>query len=110
MKITKDELITKITEKTEGMSKAQVNSVVTATFNTIADIMAAGDKISVPQFGTFGSAEHRQEPRHRRSHYDSRCHGSYVQGLFRAEGPCEREEVLLSIGCAAAACGTAALK
>ena len=57
MKITKDELITKITEKTEGMSKAQVNSVVTATFNTIADIMAAGDKISVPQFGTFGSAE-----------------------------------------------------
>ena len=57
MKITKDELITKITEKTEGMSKAQVNSVVTATFNTIADIMAAGDKTSVPQFGTFGSAE-----------------------------------------------------
>ena len=55
MKITKDELITKITEKTEGMSKAQVNSVVAATFNTIADIMAAGDKISVPQFGTFGS-------------------------------------------------------
>lgn len=57
MKITKDELITKIAEKTEGMSKAQVNSVVTATFSTIADIMAAGDKISVPQFGTFGSAE-----------------------------------------------------
>ena len=42
MKITKDELITKITEKTEGMSKAQVNSVVAATFNTIADIMLRG--------------------------------------------------------------------
>ena len=52
--MTKAELIAAIAEKT-GATKADVDMIFTATFDTIADALVKQDKIAVPKFGNFAT-------------------------------------------------------
>ena len=40
-----------------GMSKAQADAAVSATFTSIIDAMKAGDKVQIVGFGTFASKD-----------------------------------------------------
>ncbi len=50
----KRELIDKIAEKT-GMTKMESEQMLDALFQTLGDVLAAGDKIQIPGFGTFNT-------------------------------------------------------
>jgi DNA-binding protein HU-beta len=50
--MNKTELIAAVAEKT-GLTKKDADRVVTATFETIAQAMADGDKVQVSGFGIF---------------------------------------------------------
>jgi len=52
----KTELIAAVAEKA-GISKKDAEAAVTATFDTIVDAIAAGDKIQIVGFGTFERRE-----------------------------------------------------
>lgn len=54
--MNKTELITEVANRT-GLSKKDAESAVNATMDTIADTMAAGDKIQLVGFGTFEARE-----------------------------------------------------
>lgn len=54
--MNKTELITEVANRT-GLSKKDAESAVNATMDTIADTMAAGDKIQLVGFGTFETRE-----------------------------------------------------
>jgi DNA-binding protein HU-beta len=53
-KITKADLVDDIAKKLE-MTKVQVLSVVNELFDTVADSVAAGNKVSIAGFGIFAS-------------------------------------------------------
>ncbi len=52
----KTELIAAVAEKA-GISKKDAEAAVSATFDTIVDTIAAGDKIQLVGFGTFERRE-----------------------------------------------------
>lgn len=52
----KTELIAAVAEKA-GISKKDAEKAVTATFDTIIDTIAAGDKLQIVGFGTFERRE-----------------------------------------------------
>ena len=50
--MTKKELTRKIAEE-QAISQKQAAAVVDSVFDAITDAVAAGDKVSIPGFGTF---------------------------------------------------------
>jgi len=52
--MNKAEFITVIAEKT-GMSKADVEVIFSATFETITEALVKQDKIAIPGFGSFAT-------------------------------------------------------
>ena len=50
--MTKKELTRKIAEE-QAISQKQAAAIVDSVFDTITDAVAAGDKVSIPGFGTF---------------------------------------------------------
>ena len=52
--MTKAELITAITEKT-GLTKAQIETALNATFDTIRDFLVKKEKVMIPGFGGFST-------------------------------------------------------
>ena len=54
--MNKAELIAAVTEAS-GVSKKDTEAVIKATFDKIADAMAAGDKVQLIGFGTFETRE-----------------------------------------------------
>lgn len=52
--MNKAEFITAIAEKA-GMSKADVEVIFTATFETITEALVKQDKIAIPGFGSFAT-------------------------------------------------------
>ena len=50
--MTKTELIAAVAEKT-GLTKKDADRVIAATFETISNAMAEGDKVQVSGFGIF---------------------------------------------------------
>jgi DNA-binding protein HU-beta len=52
--MTKAELIAAIAEKT-GLTKAQAENALSATFETITESLAKQEKIMIPGFGGFSS-------------------------------------------------------
>jgi DNA-binding protein HU-beta len=54
--MTKAEFVTKIAEKT-GTTKADAERGVNAFLETVAEVLAAGDKVSFSGFGSFEVAE-----------------------------------------------------
>ncbi|MGH7274170.1 MAG: integration host factor subunit beta [Nitrospiria bacterium] len=51
--MTKAELIEKVTEQVNGLTKRQTEVVVNAVFGSIKDALAKGDKIEIRGFGSF---------------------------------------------------------
>ena len=51
--MTKAELIEKVTERINGLTKRQTEVVVNTVFGSIKDAMAKGDKIEIRGFGSF---------------------------------------------------------
>ena len=51
--MTKAELIEKITEKVEGLSKAQVEEVVNNIVETLRETLIAKESVTLTGFGTF---------------------------------------------------------
>jgi len=50
--LNKAELVAKVAEKS-GLTKKDAEKAVSATFETIEDTLAVGDKVSLVGFGTF---------------------------------------------------------
>lgn len=57
----KAELIAAVVEQCpkDIESKAQINRIVDAVFDTIADAVVSGDKVTITGFGTFELAERK---------------------------------------------------
>lgn len=51
--MTKSELIEKVTEKVEGLTKKQVEAIVNTIFDGMKDALATGGKIEIRGFGNF---------------------------------------------------------
>lgn len=54
--MNKNELTAQIAEKSD-LSNAQASSVLEATLDAIVEAVAAGDKVTIPGFGTFEPRE-----------------------------------------------------
>ena len=51
--MNKEILASEVTNKIEGSTKKDIKLVVETVFETIADALVAGEKVSIPGFGTF---------------------------------------------------------
>ncbi|MCL4490646.1 MAG: integration host factor subunit beta [Nitrospirae bacterium] len=51
--MTKSVLIEKVTEKVEGLTKKQVETIVNTIFDGMKDALARGEKIEIRGFGNF---------------------------------------------------------
>lgn len=51
--MTNEEIIKKITENDESLSKAAAKRAFKCTFDTIAEELKNGGKVTIPGFGTF---------------------------------------------------------
>ena len=58
MKVTKQELIETVAEKT-GATKKDAKALVEALFETIAEALAQGKKVQITGFGTFEVRERK---------------------------------------------------
>lgn len=54
--MTKTEFISKVSESI-GADTAQAASAVNAVLDAITDVVAAGDSLAIPGFGTFGTVK-----------------------------------------------------
>ena len=54
--MTKTEFIGKVSESI-GADTAQAASVVNAVLDAITDVVASGDSLAIPGFGTFGTVK-----------------------------------------------------
>ena len=54
--MNKTEFISKVSESI-GADTAQAASVVNTVLNTITDVVASGDSLAIPGFGTFGTVK-----------------------------------------------------
>ncbi len=57
--MTKAELIEKVTEQLNGLTKRQTEVVVNTVFGSIKDAMAKGGKIEIRGFGSFRLRQRR---------------------------------------------------
>ena len=55
--MNKEILAKEVTNKIEGSTKKDIKIVVETVFETIADALVAGEKVSIPGFGTFEVAD-----------------------------------------------------
>ena len=55
--MNKQELVKKISEKTEGVSLKQIDSIVGAFTETVGDALAEGEKVQLVGFGNFETRE-----------------------------------------------------
>jgi integration host factor subunit beta len=51
--MTKSVLIEKVTEKVEGLTKKQVETIINAVFDGMKDALGRGEKIEIRGFGNF---------------------------------------------------------
>jgi integration host factor beta subunit len=51
--MTKSVLIEKVTEKVDGLTKKQVETIINAIFDGMKDALARGEKIELRGFGNF---------------------------------------------------------
>lgn len=51
--MTKSVLIEKVTEKVEGLTKKQVETIINTVFDGMKDALARGEKIEIRGFGNF---------------------------------------------------------
>ena len=51
--MTKAQLVQKISERLNGMTRRQTETIVTALFDSIRESLARGEKIEVRGFGSF---------------------------------------------------------
>lgn len=51
--MTKSVLIEKVTEKAEGLTKKQVETIINTIFDGMKDALAKGEKIEIRGFGNF---------------------------------------------------------
>ena len=57
IEMNKEILAKEVTNKIEGSTKKDIKIVVETVFETIADALVAGEKVSIPGFGTFEVAD-----------------------------------------------------
>ncbi|MBI5189560.1 MAG: integration host factor subunit beta [Nitrospirae bacterium] len=58
--MTKAELVEKVSEKVDGLTKKQTEIIINTIFDGIKDALAVGDKIEIRGFGSFKIRERRQ--------------------------------------------------
>jgi len=51
--MTKAELIDNVARKVDGLTRNQVDVLVSTVFNSIKDALAVGDKVEIRGFGSF---------------------------------------------------------
>lgn len=51
--MTRSELIEKVTERIEGLTKKQVETIINTIFGGMKDALARGEKIEIRGFGNF---------------------------------------------------------
>lgn len=51
--MTKAELIDKVAKKVDGLTRSQVDVLVSTVFGSIKDALAVGDKVEIRGFGSF---------------------------------------------------------
>ena len=51
--MTKAELIERVSEKVNGLTKRQTEIIVNTVFNSIRDTLARGEKLEIRGFGSF---------------------------------------------------------
>ena len=58
--MTKAELVDKIAEKKQGLTRKDVEAVVNTVLDSIKDALASGDKIEIRGFGSFKIRSRKQ--------------------------------------------------
>ncbi|MEK6680469.1 MAG: integration host factor subunit beta [Nitrospirota bacterium] len=58
--MTKAELIEKVSEKIQGLTKKQTEVIVNSIFDSIKESLAKGNKIEIRGFGSFRIRQRRQ--------------------------------------------------
>lgn len=58
--MTKAELIERVSEKIQGLTKRQTEVIVNSVFNSIKESLAKGNKIEIRGFGSFRIRQRRQ--------------------------------------------------
>jgi len=51
--MTKAELVEKVSDKVDGLTKKQTEVIINTIFDSIKDALATGDKIEIRGFGSF---------------------------------------------------------
>ena len=96
--MNKTELIAEVAKKC-AMSKKDAEKAVSATFDTIAEVLCAGDKVQLVGFGGFETnarGSHGPQPQDQGAHRNSRYHRSRLQARQGAQGP--DQQVIRTIG------------
>ncbi len=58
--MTKAELVEKVSDKVDGLTKKQTEVIINTIFDSIKDSLALGDKIEIRGFGTFKIRSRKQ--------------------------------------------------
>ncbi|MBI5043969.1 MAG: integration host factor subunit beta [Nitrospirae bacterium] len=58
--MTKAELIERVSEKIQGLTKRQTEVIVNSVFNSIKEALSKGNKIEIRGFGSFRIRQRRQ--------------------------------------------------
>ncbi len=58
--MTKSQLIEKISERVDSLTKKDTEVIINIVFNSIKDALSRGDKVEIRGFGSF-SLRHRRE-------------------------------------------------
>jgi integration host factor subunit beta len=58
--MTKAELVEKVSEKVDGLTKKQTEVIINTIFDSIKDALAGGDKIEIRGFGSFKIRSRKQ--------------------------------------------------
>ncbi len=58
--MTKAELVEKVSEKVDGLTKKQTEVIINTIFDSIKGALAGGDKIEIRGFGSFKIRARRQ--------------------------------------------------
>jgi integration host factor subunit beta len=58
--MTKAELVEKVSEKVDGLTKKQTEIIINTIFDSVKDALAKGDKIEIRGFGSFKIRSRKQ--------------------------------------------------
>ncbi|MGC2425105.1 MAG: integration host factor subunit beta [Nitrospirota bacterium] len=58
--MTKAELVEKVSDKVDGLTKKQTEVIINTIFDSIKDALAVGDKIEIRGFGSFKIRSRKQ--------------------------------------------------